>query len=95
MSSKKKRKHAADGFDLYVMGGHLNARCKACGVIPEIEYAGLDPIYPIFHLVCDGCSTYDFFKIYMTTRYLTPEPYKGRRLFERAQLKRMRSITRA
>jgi hypothetical protein len=79
----KKLKHVPDGFNLYVMGGDLNGHCKTCGAFSSLEYRGLDPIYPDFHIVCNECETYALMKIRMFPKYLTPDPYRGRRLFER------------
>jgi hypothetical protein len=78
----KKLSGAADGFNISMMGGDLNGHCKTCGAISTIEYQGLDPIYPYFRIICNGCGTYTTMKIRMMPKFLTPEPYRGRRLFE-------------
>ena len=83
----KRLKHAPDGFNLYVMAGDLNAHCKKCGAFSTMEYRGLDPIYPDFHIICNECGTYAPTKIRMMPKYLTPEPYRGRRLFEKWNMK--------
>jgi hypothetical protein len=79
----KKLNHAPDGFNLYDLNGH----CKTCGALSDIEYRGLDPIFPDFRIVCHRCETYAVMKIRMMLKYLTPEPYRGRRLFEKWNLK--------
>ena len=52
-----------------------------------MEYRGLDTIFPDFRIVCNQCGTYALMKIRMMPKYLTPEPYRGRRLFEKWHLK--------
>jgi hypothetical protein len=83
----KKLKNLPDEFNLYMMGGDLNGHCKKCGAISTIEYRGLDPIHPDFHIICKRCRTYAPMKIRMMPKYFTPEPYRGRRLFEKWLIK--------
>lgn len=83
----RKLKHTPDGFDLYMMGGDLNGHCSGCGALCTIEYCGLDPIHPDFRIVCNQCGTYALMKIRMMPKYLTPEPYRGRRLIEKWHMK--------
>jgi hypothetical protein len=83
----KNLKNLPDAFSLYMMGGDLNGHCKTCGAISTIEYRGLDPIYPDFYVICNQCQTYVPMKIRMMPKYITPQPYRGRRLFEKWQIK--------
>jgi hypothetical protein len=85
--ASRKLKHAPDGFNLYIMGGDLNGHCKRCGALSTMEYCGLDTIFPDFRIVCNQCGTYALMKIRMMPKYLTPEPYRGGRLFEKWHLK--------
>ena len=55
---KRKRKQRVGEFKLWIGAGHLNATCEGCGVTPSLEYMGLDPVFPQFRLVCNGCGTY-------------------------------------
>jgi hypothetical protein len=87
MPRKKKLKHD-DGFEVYLMGGDLNGYCKRCGAFATLQYKGLDPVYPDFHIVCKECGIYQHMKIRMFPEHLTPEPYRGRKLFERWRIKR-------
>ena len=83
----KKLKNLVNGFNVYMMGGDLNGHCKSCGAISTIEYQGLDPIHPDFRIICNHCGTYTLLKVRMFPKYLTPEPYRGRRLFEKWKIK--------
>jgi hypothetical protein len=84
---KATEEHDPDGFKFYIMSGDVNGQCKKCGAIATFEYVGLDSVYPEFRLVCDGYHVYQRTKIRMFPRHLSPEPYRGRRLFERWHMK--------
>jgi len=83
----KKLRILPGGFNLYLMGGDLNGNCKTCGAISTIEYKGLDPIFPDFHIVCNQCGTYVPLKIRIMPKYFTPVPYRGLKLFLNWQIK--------
>jgi hypothetical protein len=53
----KKLQNLPDGFSLYMAGGDRNGHCKKCGVISTIEYRGLDPIHPDFHVIYASLET--------------------------------------
>lgn len=87
MPRAKKLKSDFDGFEVTIDSGDLNAHCKKCGAIATFRYRGLDPLFPNFDIICNQCGTYRPMKIRMLPEFLTPEPYRGRRLFERWRIK--------
>jgi len=92
---KSKLEHKPDGFNLKLMGGDLNGNCKACGAMSTLEYQGLDFVHPDFRIVCNHCKTYALLKIRMLPKYLTPQPYRGRLLFEKWQTRLQAAAIRA
>jgi hypothetical protein len=92
---KSKLKLNPDAFNPKLIGGDLNGNCKACGAIATLEYQGLDWVHLDFRIVCNRCKTYAPLKIRMLPKYLTPEPYRGRLLFEKWQTKSQVAAIRA
>jgi hypothetical protein len=71
-----KSSHQEKGFEVYMQGEELDAKCKSCGDIPRLEYLGFDPIYPFFKVICDRCGTWTTMKIRLICHGLNRIPQR-------------------
>ena len=70
-------------FELRVSSGDLVGTCETCSAELQMEFLGLDPIYPEFKVFCGRCRTDTRMKIRMLTEKLYPIPYRGRKAWDR------------